>query len=227
MCNSNLHSFVRAHLRVGKRYNGCGVYRHCFDQSAYSISLLFVIFVTLCPRRKGLKQRGTAGGGGSDEGEQGSLKGEGTGDAALEAAAAAALQAPSPSLPPASLKLMLLNNTTCRVVIEGKISAVPSAAGERQSCIDSTSTTNTIALPADALCQLDVAAAAGAVPAATADAVLYNAALALMQGGGHGHAAAFKLLARCSHVLVSPWRPTLHCTTLHCRVPAPRAVILL
>ncbi len=44
------------------------------------------------------------------------------------------------------------------------------------------------------------------------DAVLYNAALALMQGGGQGHAAAFKLLARCSYVQVSSSNTHLHWT---------------
>ncbi len=68
-------------------------------------------------------KRLTSGGGGSDEGEQPA------GDAALEAAAAAALTSPSPSLPAQMLKLMLLNNTACRHIVEGKSIAVASAAG--------------------------------------------------------------------------------------------------
>ncbi len=98
------------------------------------------------PRRKETKKRGAVGGAGSDEGEQGGVQQGAGGDAALEAAAAAALSSPSPSLPPASLKLMLLNNTTCRHVMEEKVSAVPSAVGEGQLCIHITTTTTTITI---------------------------------------------------------------------------------
>jgi hypothetical protein len=59
-----------------------------------------------------------------------------------------------------------------------------------------------ITLPSDALRQLDVIGSAGAAPIMI-DAVLYNSALALIQGGAGGYIAAFTLLARCSHLQVS------------------------
>ncbi len=60
-----------------------------------------------------------------------------------------------------------------------------------------------ITQPADALQQLDAVSCDAAVAAATSDAVLYNSALALMQGGGQGFMSAFTVLARCSHLQVS------------------------
>jgi hypothetical protein len=62
---------------------------------------------------------------------------------------------------------------------------------------------SSITLPADALRQLDVVSHEAAVPATTSDGVLYNAALALMQGGGQGFASAFTVLARCSQLQAS------------------------
>jgi hypothetical protein len=108
------------------------------------------------------------------------------------------------------LKLMLLNNTICRHIVEGKSSAVLSASGAvfdlyRHHCFRHNVTITPLS---EALLQLDAASIASATPATTCDAVLYNTALALMQGGGSGHAVAFTVLARCSHLQVSRGRFT-------------------
>ena len=64
------------------------------------------------------------GAGGSDDGEQGGV--EGALHDATPASSSATLL-PQPPLP--SLQLMLLNNTTCCHLMEGKGNAVPAAAG--------------------------------------------------------------------------------------------------
>ncbi len=213
MGSSNLHSFVRAHLRAAKR---CG--RGCWSRHRCEIPcvLLELVVCSVAVDSSTVtnhlfsmqrEKRGTLGGGGSDEGEQG---GVGGGDSVLEAAAAAALTSPSPSLPPALLKLMLLNNTICRHIVEGKSSAVLSASGavfdlHRHHYLRYNVTITPLS---EALLQLDAVSIASAAPATTCDAVLYNTALALMQGGGSGHAVAFTVLARCSHLQVSRGRFT-------------------